>query len=171
MRYRLYLTVAEGGRSCPSLDHLQSKMGSIQQTISMGGRARDAGRTMRLKVGATLPRLELILAAPLAAFLSNALGGGLCPAPNMAPIGCCEFFPFPFPLAFRTSHSGLWNAGGWSAEKLVLAALADLTAMGESGPLRAPISFGCSCASRAETSTQPVGHFTPWDTLNSGREG
>ena len=111
---------------------------------------------MRLKVGATLPRLGLIL-APLAAFLSNALGGGLCLTPNMAPIGCCESFP----LTFRASHIGLWKAGGMSAEKLVLAALADLTAADESGLLRAPISFGCDWASRAETSTQPVGHFTP----------
>ena len=111
---------------------------------------------MRLKVGATLPRLGLIL-APLAVFLSNALGGGLCPVPNMAPMGWCVSFP----LRFRASHIGLWNAGGMSAEKLVLAALADLTAADESGLLSAPISFGCDWTSKAETSTQLVGHFTP----------
>jgi len=122
-------------------------------------------RTITLKVGATFPRLGLIL-APLVAFLSNALGGGLGPIPNIALIGFGAF-----PLVFCASHNGLWNAGGLSAEKLVLAALADLTRLGESGPLSEPSSFGCNWWSMAETSTKPAGHFTPWDTLNSGNEG
>ena len=125
--------------------------------------------TITLNVGATFPRLGLTL-APLAAFLSNALGGGLCPFPNIVLIGC-GCFPLVFPLAFCGSHNGLWNAGGLSAEKLVLAALADLTGLGGPGPLSAPSSFGCGCWVMVEWSTRPAGHFTPWDTVNSGSEG
>ena len=121
--------------------------------------------TITLKVGATFPRLGLIL-APLVAFLSNALGGGLCPSPNIALIGFGAF-----PLVFCASHNGLWNAGGRLAEKLVLAALADLARLGESGPLSEPSSSGCDCWLMAEASTKPAGHFTPWDTVNSGKEG
>ena len=161
MRCPLCLTASEGERSCPSPDHLRSRSSVFRVRLQR----RMIVRTMTLKVGATFPRLGLTL-APLAAFLSNALGGCLCPTPNFVLMGCGAF-----PLVFCASHNGLWNAGGLSAEKLVLAALADLTTLGESGPLSEPSSSGCDCWSMAEASTKPAGHFTPWDTLNSGKEG
>ena len=126
---------------------------------------RGTVRTITLKVGATFPRLGLIL-APLVAFLSNALGGGLGAVADFGAVDCGSFT-----LVFCASHNGLWNAGGLSAEKLVLAALADLTRLGESGPLSEPSSSGCGCWSMTEASTRPAGHFTPWDTVSSGNEG